>query len=203
MSNPPNNSPFSAQLETWLKSDQPKTLAGLTKVFSERSFAVVFLLLMFLPALPIPTGGVTHVFELITMLLALELVVGRRTIWLPKRLNNHGLGNVTQKKTLPFIIRRVRWFEKFSRPRLTRLLDHRLFLMFTGLIVFGLTLGAFLSPPFSGLDTLPSMGVVVIALSLILGDIVIFVMGCVVGLGGVVVEIAFGAAVTELIKRLF
>ena len=33
-----------------------------------------------------------------------------------------------------------------------------------GLFVFGLTLSAFLAPPFSGLDTLPSLGVVVIGL---------------------------------------
>ena len=30
--------------------------------------------------------------------------------------------------------------------------------------MFGLTLSAFLAPPFSGLDTLPSLGVVVIGL---------------------------------------
>ena len=45
---------------------------------------MLFVLLLALrPALP--TGGVTHVFELIAMLLALQLIVGRRHVWLPER----------------------------------------------------------------------------------------------------------------------
>jgi hypothetical protein len=40
---------------------------------------------MALPALPLPTGGATHVLEAVTMLVALQLVVGRRCIWLPAR----------------------------------------------------------------------------------------------------------------------
>ena len=54
-------------------------------VFGAKAFAVTILLLMFLPALPLPTGGVTHVFEVITILLAGQMVLGRRTIWLPER----------------------------------------------------------------------------------------------------------------------
>ncbi|MEA2335963.1 MAG: hypothetical protein QOG40_2453, partial [Solirubrobacteraceae bacterium] len=75
----------SDQLERWLKGDGEKTLGGLIDVFGEGSFAIIFVLLMAVPALPLPTGGVTHVFEVITMLLALELIIGRRTVWLPDR----------------------------------------------------------------------------------------------------------------------
>jgi hypothetical protein len=42
-------------------------------------------LLLGVPALPLPTGGATHVFEIIAVLLALELIVGREEIWLPRR----------------------------------------------------------------------------------------------------------------------
>ena len=35
------------------------------------------MILLGVPALPLPTGGVTHVFEVITVLLAAQLVVGR------------------------------------------------------------------------------------------------------------------------------
>ena len=75
----------SARLERWFLQDEPKTLGSLTEVFGEKAFAVVFIVLMAVPALPLPTGGVTHVLEVVTMLLALELIVGRRTIWLPER----------------------------------------------------------------------------------------------------------------------
>ncbi len=61
---------FSDQLERWLRSDETKTLGALGDVFAEKSFAVTILLLMFVPALPLPTGGISHVFEAITIVLA-------------------------------------------------------------------------------------------------------------------------------------
>src|SRR5438105_3407329 len=94
---------FSTRLESWLGSSGPKTLGNLTDVFAEKSFAIVVLVLMFFPALPLPTGGITHVFEIITMLLALEMIAGRKNIWLPKWAKQKELGKTTEKKMVPFI----------------------------------------------------------------------------------------------------
>ena len=63
------NGLFSDELERWLRSDESKTLRALGDVFEEKSFAATILLLMFLPALPVPTGGVTH---------CVPRVIGRR-----------------------------------------------------------------------------------------------------------------------------
>ena len=63
----------STQLENWLKSPGTKTIGNLLEVFEEKSFAILFVLLMGVPAIPAPTGGATHVFEVITVLLALQL----------------------------------------------------------------------------------------------------------------------------------
>ena len=196
-------SDFSTELETWLRSDQPKTLGALEAVFEEKSFAVAVLLLMFLPALPIPTGGVTHVFEAITLLLALEMIAGRRSIWLPERWRQRELGKTITEKAIPFIIRRVRWFERFSRPRFAWLYGQRWFLRLLGLLVAGFTAGAAIAPPFSGLDTLPALGVVTIALSIILEDAIVLVVGIVIGTGGVVLIITLGAAAARVFRRLF
>jgi hypothetical protein len=81
----------SDELEQWLGSDQPKTLGNLTELFGPRSFALVFVLLMALPALPVPTGGATHVLEVVTILVALQLLVGRRCVWLPARWRGSSL----------------------------------------------------------------------------------------------------------------
>ena len=89
------NQPFSDDLESWLESPGKKTLGDLTEVFEEKSFAIALLLLMITSALPIPTGGITNVFELIAMLLAFEMIFGRRTIWLPQRLLRRELGPAT------------------------------------------------------------------------------------------------------------
>lgn len=191
--------PFSQQLEQWLKSPTPKTLTNLTEAFAEKSFAICFLLLMFIPALPLPTGGITHVFEIITMLLALELTIGRHTVWLPRRWRHKPLGAATQKKAIPFMIRRIRWFERFARRRLSGLLEDPWVVRFVGLIVFVLALAAFLAPPFSGIDTLPSLGIVAIALSLILEDAVIFIIGLLIGAAGVGVEVGLSTLIVHFL----
>ena len=104
------------------------------------------------------------------MLVALQGVVGRRSIWLPERWKRIELAAPSRQKLLTVLLRRIRWFERFSRPRATWLFDHRSTASLICLFVLGLTLSAFLAPPFSGLDTLPSLGVVVIGLGVLLRD---------------------------------
>ncbi len=192
----------SDELERWLGGDQPKTLGSLVDVFVERSFAIVFVLLMALPALPLPTGGVTHVLEVITMLLALELIAGRRDIWLPARFKRLELAGGKREQALGVLLRRIRWLERFSRPRGRWLFGHRVSGMVFGLATFGLTLPAFLAPPFSGLDTLPSIGVVVLALGVLLTDAVLAAAGLLIGTLGVVAVIGFGNLVLTGIRQL-
>lgn len=186
---------FSDQLEAWLKSKQPKTFDSLILISEDKSFAIVFLLLMIFPALPIPTGGITHVFEIIVMLLSLELIIGLNSIWLPKRWRAMKLGKVLGGKIIPVLVGRVRKVEKYSSPRWHALFSLPLVPRFIGLSVFGLTLAAFLSPPFSGLDTLPSIGVVLVSLAVILEDSVLLLVGLVVGALGVGISVAFGKAI--------
>ncbi len=193
---------FSDSLDKWLASRQPKTLDGLTRLFKEKSFAFVFLLLMAIPALPIPTGGITHVFEVIVMLLALELIIGRSTIWLPKWWRHKKLGPKLIKTGLPKLVSKIRWVERYARPRLGGVINSRLFLRLVGVFVLVLTLAAFLSPPFSGLDTLPSLGVVLMSLGLILEDALLFVFGLVVGAAGIGVIIALGDVISNAFKHL-
>jgi hypothetical protein len=73
----------SAQLARWLSGDGAKTLGGLIELFGQKSFAILFVLLLGVPALPLPTGGATHVFEVIAVVLAFQLVANRSEIWLP------------------------------------------------------------------------------------------------------------------------
>lgn len=196
------NEPFSNQLEKWANGKSPKTLSNLTEVFAEKSFAIIILLLMFLPALPIPTGGITHIFELIVMLLSVELIIGRRTIWLPKTWQHKSLGSFMQQKTIPVIIRRVRWFERFSRKRLGSVINHQMSLRFIGVIFLIFTIAAFVSPPFAGLDTLPALGAVIIALSLILEDVLLLLIGSLVGSLGVGLVIATGGVTLHFISKI-
>jgi hypothetical protein len=194
--------PFSDELERWLRDPSPKTLGALTGVSAEKSFAVTILLLMFLPAMPLPTGGVTHVFELVTIIVAMQMVIGRRTIWLPARLARRELGSLTTGKAVPFVIRRVRWFERRFHRRLAWAVSTRPALRVIGLIIIAFTVASAVAPPFSGLDTLPALGVVCLALAVIIEDVVLAVVGTVAGTGGIVLIITIGEAIARFLRHL-
>jgi hypothetical protein len=195
--------PFSQELNTWLHSKQPKTIGSLSQVMGEKSYAIVFLVLMAVPALPLPTGGITHIFEIITMLLALEMIIGRQTLWLPKKWLQLSLGEGILRKTLPRLIRIIAWLEKYARPRFKTALDSATGRRFLGLIVLILALTAFLAPPFSGLDTVPALGVVAVSLGIILGDVVFVLIGIVLGAAGIALDIVLGGAAVSLLHHLW
>jgi hypothetical protein len=203
---PPTANPrptVSGELRAWLDGDGEKTLDGLIGVFGRASFALLFVLLLGVPALPLPTGGATHVFEIIAVLLALQLVWGRAEIWLPQRWRGLQLAGPRQQKFLNGLMRMIRWLERFSRPRLRFLFEHRLTDMVFGLLVIALAVAAFVAPPFSGLDTLPSLGVVLLALGVMLEDALVVVIGVSVGVAGVALEIVLGSAAVHGVSSLF
>jgi len=171
-------------------------------LFEDKSFAIVFVLLLGVPALPLPTGGATHVFEIVAMLLALELVAGRREIWLPSRWRKLELAGDRQQRFVTALLKTIRRLERLSRPRLRFLFDRRLSGSVFGLLVLAGSVGAFLAPPFTGLDTLPALGVVLLSLGVLLEDFLVVVAALLVGAAGVVLEIVLGSAAIHGIGSL-
>jgi hypothetical protein len=193
----------SDQLERWLRTEGDKTVGRLIELFEEKSFAILFVVLLAVPALPLPTGGVTHVFEIVAVLVALQLIAGRQHIWLPRRWCRLELAGEKQQRFIAALMRLIRRLERFSRPRLSFLFDHRLSNLVFGLLVIGGCAGAFFAPPFTGLDTLPALGVVLLSLGVLLEDIAIVAVGIAVGAGGVFLEILLGKAAVHWVSKLF
>jgi hypothetical protein len=192
----------SEHLERWLRADGDRSLGSLIDVFGEKSFAILFVLLLGVPALPLPTGGATHVFEIIAVLLGLELIAGRDQIWLPQRWRKLELAGRRQQRFITALMKMIRRLERFSRPRLRFLFDHRLSNIVFGLLVIGGSAGAFLAPPFTGLDTLPSLGVVLLSLGVLLEDFLVVVVALIVGVSGVMLEIVLGKAAINGLGQL-
>ena len=193
----------SAQLQRWLDGDGDKTLDGLITLFGRNSFALLFVILLGVPALPLPTAGATHVFEAIAVLLALQLVAGREEIWLPQRWRRIQLAGPRQQRFLNGLMKLIRRLERLSRPRLRFAFEHRLTDIVFGMLVIALSVAAFVAPPFSGLDTLPSLGVVLLSLGVLLEDAVVVAAALVVGVAGIALEIILGSAAVNGISSLF
>jgi len=199
----PDGEKLGDRLERWLAGDESKTIGDLIDVFEEKSFAVLFVLLLSIPALPLPTGGVTHVFEVIAMLLALELIVGRRKVWLPQRWRQQEIGVETRRRFSEKLLPRIRWIERHSHAHLGFLLAHRFSGVVYGLVTLVLVVTAFVAPPFTGLDTLPSLGVVLISLGVLLEDPLLGIAGLVVGAAGALLVFLIGRAAVDEIRGLF
>lgn len=60
-----------------------------------------------------------------------------------------------------------------------------------------------LSPPFSGLDTLPALGAVAIALGIILEDLLVVAIGVALGAAGWVLLATLGAAALRVADGIF
>ena len=68
--------------------------------------------------------------------------------------------------------------------------------------MFGLTLSAFLAPPFSGLNTLPSLGVVLIGLGVLMRDLLVALLGGLLGAIGLATILALGSLAVETAKHV-
>jgi len=192
----------SEELERWLAGDGERTLGSLVELFEEKSFALLFVLLLGVPALPLPTGGATHVFEIIAVLLALQLILGRHQIWLPARWCALELAGARQQRFIHGLMRMIRRLEHLSRPRMSFLFERRLSNIVFGALVIAGSAGAFFAPPFTGLDTLPALGVVLLALGVLLEDILVVLVALIVGTAGVVLEIVLGTAAIHGISSI-
>ena len=192
----------SDELDRWVSGDGERTLGNLADLFGEKSFAILFIVLLGMPALPLPTGGVTHVFEAIAMLLALQLLAGRSEVWLPRSWRQRRFDGPRMEEFLLRVSRFVRWLERHSRPRLSHLFDRRASGPCFGALALTGALAAFLAPPFTGLDTLPALGVVVLSVGVLMKDIAVVICGVAIGSAGIAIQLALGRAFLEALRDL-
>lgn len=182
------------ELERWLGSDtRERTLGALVEQVDEKAFALLFTVLLAPTALPLPTGGATHVLEVVTVLLALQLVAGREQIWLPHRWRRVRLDGDRTRQLLRRLVRLVRRLERVARPRMSRLFGRRASNVVFGALVSVLTAVAFVAPPFSGLDTLPALGVVLLSLGVLLEDALVAAAGLLAGIVGTVLIVVLAS----------
>lgn len=192
---PSQEPPASEQIRRWRESDDEKTVGGFVDAMGTGGFALIFIITMGLPALPIPTGGITNVFEVVAMLTALQLVAGRRTVWIPGRWRRMKFDDGSGQRFVDSLIRTTTWLERFSRPRLSWIFGHWWSDVAFGLIVLAGAISSFVAPPFSGIDTIPAFGVIVLSVGLVMYDFAYVAFGLLLIAAAIVLELTLGAAI--------
>src|SRR4051794_16615933 len=114
----PSLEKVSDQIRRWLDKSDDHTVGALLDLFEEKSFALLFIILLGVSALPLPTGGATHVFDVIAVLAAAQLVVGRAEIWIPQRWRGLRVGGGKQERFIGGVVGVLCVPHGFFRPAL-------------------------------------------------------------------------------------
>jgi hypothetical protein len=119
---------------------------------------LVFALISTSPASAIP--GVTAVVAVIVLLLVVQMIAGRKSVWLPGFVTRRELAAGKLCKGIGWLRKPVRFVERFLRPRLG-FLYHRPWLYLPLVLILGLTL---FMPFMEAIPTSGSIASAVIAL---------------------------------------
>ncbi|WP_353979177.1 exopolysaccharide biosynthesis protein [Salinicola endophyticus] len=164
--------------------DDTITLGDIVETFNSRGFGPVVLIPGLIALLP--TGGVPGVPSLCGIfiaLMAVQLVLGRRAPWLPRRLARRGISHARWHRIAARAKPWTRRIDRLLQPRLTWLLGsltQRLLALLMTLL--GLSMMPLELLPFAA--ALPALAIVVMALGLTAGDGLMMLAGLLITLGG-------------------
>ncbi|MEA5575839.1 exopolysaccharide biosynthesis protein [Anabaena sp. UHCC 0451] len=155
---------FSQEIKSLLQrlATQPLTLGDVLAETSERGFSLVIALLVLPFLLPMPPG-LTGPFGAACLLLSLQMLLGRRSPWLPKRIAAYQFPRSFAQVILPKLRRVTRLLEKITRPRLTKLASHALTWRCNGFCISWLTILLILPVPFT--NPIPTVGILLFAVA--------------------------------------
>lgn len=144
------------------------TLADVLALAGERTFGFLFVLLALPSALPVPAAGYSVPFGVVMLLLAVQLIVGKKTPWLPSRVLNHRFALEQVQGLVKAGIPWMQRIEQFSKPRLLPVCTSR-----PGQAVMGMAIALMaisMMIPIPGTNTLPAMGIFVTGFGLLDDD---------------------------------
>ena len=109
---------FSTILRLFAASPQERIAIGeLLDGFGDRSFGAAMLLLALPNTVPLPPGAST-IFGLLLMLIAAQLALGRRTVWLPAAIRNRSIATTVFSRIVHATRPYLRRAERLLQPRL-------------------------------------------------------------------------------------
>ena len=182
-----------------LASDAKGDAVELNWVLSElheRAFGL-FLLVLALPCCIPFLYGIPQIVALPLMFVSVQIVLGRKTPWLPKKLgartiSTEGLHNLARRAE-PWLVR----IEAFSRPRLS-ILTHSPADRAVGLAL--ILFSASIMVPLPGTNTVPGFAVVIVSMGLLQRDGILVILGAILGTAWIATLVFAGVSLASLIK---
>lgn len=113
--NPPRR--LSTVFEELARSAEgPITVAQFRRALGDRSFATLLVFFSCLNLLPLPPGS-TLVLGIPLLLLSVQMVFGRRAVWMPEFILRKSVAADSFRRFTERFMPRLKWAERFIRPR--------------------------------------------------------------------------------------
>jgi hypothetical protein len=179
---------FSQDIKSLLQrlSEQPLTLGDILTETSERGFSLVITLLVLPFLFPMPPG-LTSPLGGACLILSLQMVLGRRSPWLPKKIADYQFPSSFAQVILQNLRRVTKIIEKIARPRLEKVANHPLIWRFNGLCISWLTILLISPVPFT--NPIPTVGILLLAIATIEADGLLM---CISYVATVLITLIFG-----------
>jgi hypothetical protein len=179
---------FSQDIKSLLQrlSEQPLTLGDILTETSERGFSLVITLLVLPFLFPMPPG-LTSPLGGACLILSLQMLLGRRSPWLPKKIANYQFPSSFAQVILQNLRRVTKIIEKIARPRWEKVANHPLIWRFNGLCISWLTILLISPVPFT--NPIPTVGILLLAIATIEADGLLM---CISYIATVLITLIFG-----------
>ncbi|HEX8570017.1 MAG TPA: exopolysaccharide biosynthesis protein [Caulobacteraceae bacterium] len=178
------------------RSGDPELRVGeVIDTFDERAFGGILIFLGLLSLIPIP--GATTLTGIPLIFVAVQLIMGRETLWLPRKLLRSGVSRANFCEGLQRWLRWIEKAERLTKPRMrwaTSTAAERLI----GLVCLVMALVLVLPLWFGNL--LPAIAVILLSLALLQRDGVLVLMGFAAAIGSfVVLFLVWGTVVAGVV----
>jgi len=178
--------------------DKEVTLAEIFNLTEERIFGFLLAILSLPSALPVPAPGYSIPFGIAMFFLAIQLVIGRDRPWLPAKFLKGSMKLETIQK---FVKMGTPWVEKIenvTKPRAAYLCTSSAGKAILGTAIALMSISMMI--PIPGTNTLPAIGIFIIAFGLLEDDGIICIAGlfiCSLGLALTSSILIFGKVAVE------
>ncbi|MGK7916552.1 MAG: exopolysaccharide biosynthesis protein [Prochloraceae cyanobacterium] len=192
---------LSVELQRYFFEQEREPLVKLADILSlaeERIFGFLLVILALPSALPIPAPGYSIPFGILIFVLAVQLLTGAKSPWLPQRMMNSSIKLKTAQGVVSTAIPWLRRIEAITRPRMTYLCTSLPGRIFIGSAIALMSISMMI--PIPGTNTLPAIGIFFTGFGLqeddgaiTLGGLVLCLMGAILS-GSILIALYWGGS---------
>lgn len=173
--------PISAVFDDLLSGlrEERVTAATLLEAFHERGFGAMILLFSLPLALPVPKPpGISSILSVPLLLLTAQQALGFHTVWFPDFVKRKSVATTSLASVFHHARPWMRRLEYITRPRLG-FITQGIFSRMIGIL--GFIMAVSVAVPLPGSNTIPGMGIAIMALGVVMRDGLAVIAGALIG----------------------